>query len=294
MDSKQQGEVYISQDAYRELITRYDPEQRAMWCYMLPQSRPCYTPALIAELERFHHAIKQRTTPERGENDQLRFLVLGSRVPGIFNLGGDLTLFLKSIRAGDRKGLFYYAKSCIDLLYAGYHMPITTISLIQGDALGGGFEVALSTHVLIAERRAQMGLPDVLFNLFPMAAYSLLTRRIGPARAERLILSGRVHSAEELYDMGIVDVLAENGKGEEAVNDYIKKQNRANNTYEAIYKIRDIYQPLNYDELMQITKIWLDTAMRLTERDLRIMERFAQSQEKLVALRPLAEVKQLA
>jgi DSF synthase len=295
MEGKQQP-AYLTQEHYRELDIRYNAEQRAVWCYLWPTTRPCCTPELLTELEHFHRTIEHRTKldAEAGERDGLCFLVVASRIPRVFNLGGDLSLFLKLIRAGDREGLLHYAKSCIDLLHVVYHMPITTISLVQGDALGGGFEGALSTHVLIAERQAQMGLPDVLFNLFPVAAYSLLARRLGPARAERLILSGRIYSAEELYDMGVVDVLAENGEGEEVVNTYIKKQYRANNSYQAIHKVRDIYQPLSYDELLQIAKVWLDAAMRLSERDLRVMERLAQSQEKLVVFRPPSEVKQLA
>ena len=206
-----------------------------------------------------------------------------------------MALFLKLIRGGDREGLFRYAKSCIDLLHVGYNLPITTISLVQGDAFGGGFEGALTTRVLIAERRAQMGLPEILFNLFPgMGAYSLLARKLDPARAERLILSGRMYSAEELSEMGVVDVLAENGQGEEAVYAYMKKHNRSHNGYDAIHKVRQIYNPISYDELLRIVTIWVDTALQLSERDLRVMERIARSQEKLTVLRPSVEEKQLA
>ena len=94
------------------------------------------------------------------------------------SLGGDLTRFLQSIRTGNREWLYGYAKACIDVLYpniVGYDLPITTISLVTGDALGGGFEAALSSHVLIAERGTQLGLPEILFNLFPeMGAFQLL------------------------------------------------------------------------------------------------------------------------
>lgn len=296
MDCKQDP-AYFTQENYRELVTRYEPEQRAAWCYMRPTSRPCCTPELLSELEHFHRTIEQcvRLDIERGKRDGLRFLVIASRIPGVFNLGGDLALLLKVIRAGDREGLFRYAKSCIDLLHVGYHLPVTTISLVQGDAFGGGFEGALTSRVLIAERRAQMGLPEILFNLFPgMGAYSLLARKLDPARAERLILSGRMYSAEELYEMGVVDVLAENDQGEEAVYAYMKKYNRAPNGYDAIHKVRQIYHPISYDELMRIATIWVDAALQLSERDLRVMERIASTQEKLVVLRPSAEVKQLA
>lgn len=296
MDGDQQAHTCFTQEHYRELDIRHDPVQRALWCYLAPTPRPCCTPELLAEVLHLLKAIEQRARqePEIIEPDIPRYLIIASRVPGVFNLGGDLTLFLKLIRSGNREELFHYAKSSIDIAYTCFNLPITTIALVQGDAFGGGFEGALVSRVLIAERQARMGLPDVLFNLFPICAYSLLARRLQPARAERLILSGRTCSAEELYEMGVVDVLAENGEGEEAVNAYVKKQNRANNTYQAIHKVRDIYQPLNYDELLQIAKVWLDAAMRLSERDLRVMERIAQSQEKLVILRPPAKVKQLA
>ena len=296
MDGKQHPACF-TQDNYRELVTRYEPEQRAAWCYMRPISRPCYTPELLSELEHFHRTIEQsvRLNAEYGKGDGLRFVVIASRIPGVFNLGGDLVLFLKLIRDGDREGLFRYAKSCIDLLHVGYNLPVTTISLVQGDAFGGGFEGALTTRVLIAERRAQLGLPEILFNLFPgMGAYSLLARKLDPARAERLILSGRMYSAEELYEMGVVDVLAENDQGEEAVYAYMRKHNRAHNGYDAIHKVRQIYDPISYDELMRIVTIWVDAALQLSERDLRVMERIARSQEKIAVLRPTVDVKQLA
>ena len=261
---------------------------------MRPTTRPCCTPELIHELEHFHRSIEQ-CIKQDGKRDHPRFLVVASRIPGVFNLGGDLALFLTLIRAGDREGLFRYAKSCIDLLHVGYHLPITTISLIQGDAFGGGFEGALTSRVLIAERQSQMGLPEILFNLFPgMGAYSLLARKLDPARAERLILSGRMYSAEELYDMGVVDVLAENGQGEEAVHAYMQKYVRASNGYDAIHRVRQIYHPISYDELMRIVTIWVDAALQLNERDLRVMERIARTQEKLAVVHPFAEEKQLA
>lgn len=297
MDRKQQAQTYFMQKCYQELDLRYDPEQRALWCYKHSSSQSCCTPELFDELQHVYRTVERylRNDSEHAETSGLQYFIHASQVPGIFNLGGDVNLLLRLIRTNDREGLYNYAKSCIDTLYIGYHLPLTTISLVQGDAFGGGFEGALVSRVLIAERRARMGLPEILFNFFPgMGAYSLLARKLGPAHAERLILSGRTYSAEELYGMGVVDVLAENGEGQKAVNAYIKKQNRANNSYQAIHKARQIYQPLNYNELMKISKLWMDTALQLGERDLRVMERFAQSQEKLVVFKPPAEVKQLA
>ena len=297
MKGGQQAQTCFTQEQYREFDIQYDSEHQALWCYKRSSSQPCCTPEVFTEALHVYRAVEHyvRHDAENDKPDMLRYFVIASQIPGVFNLGGDVGLLLRLIRTNDRDGLYNYAKSCIDTLYVGYHLPVTTISLVQGDAFGGGFEGALVSRVLIAERRAQMGLPESLFNFFPgMGAYSLLARKLGPVRAERLILSGRIYSAAELYEMGVVDVLAENGEGEKAVSAYIKKQNRANNSYQAIHKARQIYQPLNYDELLQIAKLWLDTALRLNQRDLRVMERFAQSQEKLVVFRSPSEVKQLA
>lgn len=297
MESKQQLHAQLTQEQYQELDVRYEPERRAIWCYLRPALRPCCTTSLLAELEHFHREIEHllKLDADTGDRDRICFLVVASRVPRVFNLGGDLSLFLKLIRTREREGLFRYAKSCIDLLHVRYHLPITTISLVQGDAFGGGFEAALTSRVIVAERRAQMGLPEILFNLFPgMGAYSLLARRLDAARAERLILSGRMYSAEELYEMGVVDVLAENEQGEEAVHSYMKKYLRAPNGHDAIHQVRQLYHPISYDELLRIVTIWVDAALQLNERDLRVMERIARAQEKLTVMRPTAVVKQLA
>jgi len=62
---------------------------------------------------------------------------------GIYNLGGDLASFAQFILSHDHDGLLRYATLCIDDIFArirNYNSPITTVSLVQGDALGGGFE----------------------------------------------------------------------------------------------------------------------------------------------------------
>jgi DSF synthase len=214
--------------------------------------------------------------------DNVRYIALASRVPGVFNLGGDLNLFIELIRKGDREGLMDYATSCIDTLFLHYtHLgkDVTTISLVQGDALGGGMEYAISSDVLIAERSAKMGMPEILFNLFPgMGAYSFLSRKVGAVQAERMILGGCLYSAEDLHEMGIVDVLAEDGQGEQAVLDYIHKEERAQNGYRAFRRAKQYCNPVSYEELENITTAWVDAALRLEEKSLRMMERLVSRQ----------------
>lgn len=262
---------------YTELEIEYEEDYRLAWYYMDVKPRLCCSPALISEIQQWYDEL---VSPEYPHN--VRYIALASRVPGVFNLGGDLNLFIELIRNGDREGLMHYATSCIDTLFRHYtHLgkDITTISLVQGDALGGGMEFAISGDVLIAERSAKMGMPEILFNLFPgMGAYSFLSRKVGDVQAERMILGGCLYSAGELHDMGIVDVLAEDGQGEQAVLDYIHREERAQNGYQAFRQAKQYCNPVNYEELENITTAWVDAALRLENKSLRMMERLVSRQ----------------
>lgn len=269
---------------YKEISVRYDVENQAVWCYFNPQPRPCFSTVMLQELRQMQQAIKDCIYPENSIVEYpIRYFILASQSPGVFNFGGDLSLFVKLIRAKKRDQLFEYAKSCIDICYlnaASYHLPITTISLVEGSSLGGGFEAALSSNVIIAEKQAEMGLPESRFNLFPgMGAYSFLARSLGMNAAETIITSGKIYGASELYQMGVIKVLAETGGGHEAVNEYIAKHRRSRNCLQAIQAVRQLYNPVSYDELLGITKIWVDAALRLEDNDLHKMERFVRVQK---------------
>ena len=247
----------------------------------------CFTVELLQDISAMHAAIRNLYAMNRQVGDKtLQYVVGASHIPGIYNMGGDLALFANKIRNGQRSVLEAYAHACIDLIYTNsiaYGLPLVTIGLVQGDALGGGFECALSYDVIIAERSAKLGLPEILFNLFPgMGAYSFLSRRLDPARAEKMILSGRIYTAEELFEMGVVDVLAEDGEGHYAAQTYIDRNARKHNAYSAVYAARRRVNPIPEQELRDVVDIWVDAALNLQAPDLRKMERLAAAQAKRV------------
>ena len=128
-----------------------------------------------------------------------------------------------------------------------------------------------------------MGFPEVLFNLFPgMGAYSFLRQRVNSALAEHIILSGKLYSAEELYNLGIVDILAEPGKGDQALAEYIRQSNRRCNAQSLIRHTRNSYNQVTYDELHDITSMWVDCAMNISERELKTMHRLVRAQNNKV------------
>ncbi len=266
-----------------QVRTQFEDEFGKMTYYMNPEPRPCFNKVCMSELHQLQSSLEtmQGEIIANGKMNKASYLVLASDVPGIFNLGGDLSVFSEFIRAKDREHLLSYAKLCVNNVWTFYDMkaPVTTISLVQGQAMGGGFEAALAAHVMVAEKSALMGLPEVLFNLFPgMGALSFLSRKIGMPAAEKMVRSGKVYTGEELYQMGVVDVLAEDGQGEYALNNWIKKNHRSLNSFQAINRAKQRVNPLTLEELYEITEIWVDAALRLDERNLKVMERLIKAQ----------------
>lgn len=269
--------------SYDELICHYDREHRALWYYLNPKQRPCSTWTLATEVRDFQIRVATYLNSSPHAADDIQYLVVASANPSTFNLGGDLELFVQLITAGDRDRLYEYGRTSIDVVYHNWTNlgapTLTTISLVQGTALGGGFEGALSSNVLITEESVQMGFPEILFNLFPgMGAYSLLVRRIEPSRAERLLRSGQQYAARELREMGVVDVLAPDGEGVHAVNEFIRRRRHSRRGQLAIQRARQVVNPLTYQELLDVVEIWVEAALRLTERDIRLMTQIVAAQ----------------
>ena len=273
---------------FSQIDIEIDPFHKVVWVYQNPSPRPCFNPHLIEEVRTVQILLDRYDgrLPYRGELVPIHYHVLDSRSPGIFSMGGDLNLFQDHIIRQDRQGLLEYAKSCIDTIFGfiiGCRLPITTISLVRGDALGGGFEVALSSQVVIAESQAEMGFPEILFNLFPgMGGYHLLSRRLPAIQVEKMMLDGLRYSSRSLYEMGVVDTLVEKGRGREAVYAYIRNCEKFRNGFMAMKHVREKVHPVSYEELIEVCNYWVEVAMKLSDRDLRLMQRLVNGQNRKV------------
>jgi DSF synthase len=268
----------------QQVDTNYDPNLRTLWKYMKPIGIPCFNQNMIEEL---HYIFTELQTYQghivEGEAwAPVDYSVMASRRTGVFNLGGDLMLFLNLIRENDREGLLNYAMYCVDSIYTrinGYDASTVTISLVQGDALGGGFELALASDLIVAEAGTRLGLPEILFNLFPgMGAYSFLARRIGARKTEAILLSGNIYTAEQLAEMGVVDIIAPVGEGKRTVEQWIRKHHHHHNGMRSIYDCRRHVWPITHKELTDIAVMWVDAALKIQEVDLRMMRRLLKAQ----------------
>ncbi len=269
--------------ALDELNVLYDADRKALWTFMQARGRPSFTPPMLTEFMQWQHLIARNFGPGRVP---LEFLILGSHSPGVFCYGGDLQLFAKLIRAGNREGLIAYGNRCVEILNRNINaldLPIITVGLVQGAALGGGFEALLSFDFIVAERDATFGLPEVMFGLFPgMGANPLLSRKLGTALADRIILSNETYTAQQMYDCGLVHIVAEPGEGVQATRDFIARSQRSHAGMVAARRAMRISSPVEMAEFYAIVELWADAALQIGDKNLRLMQRLAAAQERKV------------
>ncbi|MFT3792902.1 MAG: crotonase/enoyl-CoA hydratase family protein [Rudaea sp.] len=280
--------------SYQFLRSEIDPRSRSFWFFMhrtdlnrVEGYRPCCSVLLLKEMHHFLQQCLNDIALNKAENEleqSLNHLILASDA-NVFNLGGDLDLFGRLIRRRDRDALLAYAVRCVqgayDLHRACLEQPLHTVALVQGDALGGGFEMALSCKTIVAEEGVGMGFPEVLFGLFPgMGAYTFLKRRVGKQLAEDMMLNGTIYSSGDLHRMGVIDVLVPKGEGIQAVSNMIRQNQRIARARMAMHQVREVADPIQYDELLRIGEIWVDTALQLGEKSLKTMERLVRMQQK--------------
>ena len=260
---------------YKTIRLEWSSELRLLRVRTCVRPIQCYSLAAMGEL----HQMLADITANPG---LLRHFVMTSDVPRVFNFGGDLALFVLLVRAGDIESLKLYGRRCVDLVWwmeNAANLGVHTTVLSQGDTLGGGLESVLPFHRVIFERSAQAGFPEVLFNLFPgMGAWDFTIRKGGFAVASEMILSGRLYSAEELHYRRLVDLVVDDGAGEAAVERVVREVDPRHRGTLAALRAQRMAAPIHYERLMAIVDQWAESALGLTDRDLRLMERLARAQ----------------
>lgn len=275
---------------YGQVFCRFDVKQQALWSYLhQPQRIPCINHDLLLDLHTHHEDIQRSGGYVQIDTEEvlpIRYSVFASATPGYFNMGGDLQKMAEAIRNQDRAQLQAYAKLSIDVVAQRafrFNLDhVTKISLLQGEVLGAGIEAALTSDVLIAERQSVFCFPELFFNMIPgMGAYSFIARKAGIAVADKMILGCERFTADQCLEMGLIDVVVDEGEGEQAVQAFIQKNGRQAEGFLSAQKAKARVNPLTYDELKDIVNVWVENALRLTERDLKVMERFYRAQSRL-------------
>ena len=134
-------------------------------------------------------------------NEKVRAAVVwgGERV---FAAGADI----KEMGERDAVSMFRYIGYFQDVFTRLEQLPVVTIAAINGYALGGGCELALSCDFRICAEDSQLGQPEILLGVIPGAGGTQrLPRLVGVGRAKDIIFSGRFVAAEEALAIGLVN-----------------------------------------------------------------------------------------
>jgi enoyl-CoA hydratase/carnithine racemase len=161
------------------------------------------TPALLDGLEAALAAL------EAADPGEVRAVVVTGRGDRAFSAGSDVGGFEAHRGAGGRAA--FAREEAVGSRLATLPMP--TIAAIEGNALGGGLELALCCDIRVASERARLGLPEVRLAVTPGAGGTQrLPRTVGLARARELILTGRIVTAAEAERIGLVHEVVPNGE----------------------------------------------------------------------------------
>ncbi|ANG93037.1 crotonase/enoyl-CoA hydratase family protein [Enterobacteriaceae bacterium 155047] len=269
--------LFTDAERFTQLAGYYEEERHTVWMMLRAQPRPCFNHALIEEIMNLSWLVRQ-------SGFVVDFWVTGSLVPEMYNTGGDLRFFVECIQNGRREALRAYARACVDCVHAasrGFDTGAITLAMVEGSALGGGFEAALAHHFVLGQSDARLGFPEIAFNLFPgMGGYSLVARRAGMKLAEELIYKGESHTAEWYEQRGLVDVLFEPGLGYLATRTFIDTLQPKLNGVRAMLRARSRVLQLPRSELMDITEDWVEAAFCLEPKDIAYMERLVMLQNR--------------
>lgn len=270
---------FTEAETLSQITPYYEEGRNILWMMLHAEPRPCFNPDLLKDIAQLGRAARNSGLP-------IDFWVTGSLIPQVFNVGGDLSLFASYIRAGEQELLLSYARACIDAIYeamTGFGTGAISIAMVEGTALGGGFEAALAHHYVLAQNDVKMGFPEIAFNLYPgMGAYSVVARKSHMRLAEELISSGESHTAEWYLDKGLVDRVFEQGDAFMAVRTFIDVIRPRLNSHRGMLRARQRVLPIDRAELMAITEDWARSAFLLEEKDLMYMERLIMLQSRHV------------
>lgn len=254
-------------------ITVTEPMENVFIGEMKIDGRKSFNLGLLDDLTDFFMFVYQK---ENIDYKNRFFVFTGEKDSGFFNLGGDLALFLNLIENKDIMSLQKYGRKCIDLIHKSIeakNQNMTSVALINGDAMGGGFESSLACDIIIAEKGYTIQLPEIKLGFFPgMGAFELLNKRIGAKLTKDFIMKGEAYSTEELFEMGVFDYLVEKGESQKKLLEIVKKERNSQTNYNSIRKIYDRMNPVTYSELIQSVDYWVDTVLDISKKDKRFIQ----------------------
>src|SRR5213592_253106 len=174
--------------------------------------------ATLDELNEHFGAVEQDAS--------LRGLIIASAKKSIFVAGADLKTLLQAAKTGEMRGFIERGQQVFNRLA---DLGIPTVAAIHGASAGGGYEVALACDYRIASDApaTRIGLPETALGLLPAwGGCTRLPRLIGATKAAEVILKGKLYSAAEAKELGLVDEVVAHEQLIESAKRKLRQGNR--------------------------------------------------------------------
>jgi enoyl-CoA hydratase/carnithine racemase len=164
---------------------------------------------MLADLERFLDEI---------DTEHASALIMYSSIKGGFSAGADLRELYRGLLDAPEKEHEPGLRRFIDRIHAVMDrldtLPMTTIGVVHGVCFGGGFELALTCDILIAERTARFAFPELRLGLVPgFGGIPRLRRDVSNAVVRDILLTGRGINAKKAVACGLVSQMVPTGEG---------------------------------------------------------------------------------
>ncbi len=180
-----------------------------------PEAMNALNEAVVAQLEaRFSEAEKNPAV------DAIVFEGAGKA----FVAGADIRYFVKNIKAGKISDIVEFTRKGHELFLRIENSDKLTIVLLDGLSLGGGSELALSCQAIIATSAGSMAFPETGIGIYPgLGGMLRFARHAGPELAKYYTFTGAPISANDAFDLGIVNKVVEPAEVESAVKELVSK-----------------------------------------------------------------------
>jgi len=212
--------------------------------------------AMLAALERFLDQV---------DTESAHALVIRSTVRGGFSAGADLRELYQGLRDRPEREHEPLLREFLDRIHSVMNrldmLPLTTIGMIHGICFGGGFELALTCDILIAEKSARFGFPELRLGIIPgFGGIPRLRRDVSNAVVRDLLLTGRSINAKKAQAIGLVSQMVPVGEGLRAAMATARQATKFDR--EAAKTCKRFIKPLPLEELAQEKEHFLRLAQR--------------------------------
>jgi cyclohexa-1,5-dienecarbonyl-CoA hydratase len=151
------------------------------------------------------------------------------------------------------------------LFYTLVDLSIPTAALISGQCLGGGMELALMCNFMFVDKTAKLGQPEIMLGVFAPPASLILPFKIGQARADEMLLTGKIISAEEAHQIGLAAAVYDDKDAMiSGVDEWVQKQilpKSASSLKHAVRAARLVFNGIIRKRLKHEEELYLDDLM---------------------------------